>query len=86
MKIYLSTHGRWRFLQARECKTLYNNLKKCGKNVTGCYEATFVSIQKNAKKILHNVARKCCEGILEGHGTLKPNTRTCMKHSNQGGP
>jgi len=36
--------------------------------------------------MLHNVARKCCEGILEGHGTLKPDTRTCMKHSNQGGP
>lgn len=57
MKIYLFTHGRGRFLQASECKTLYNNLKKCEKDVVGCHKATFVLFQKSAKQMLHNVAR-----------------------------
>lgn len=86
MKIYLFAHGRWRVFQASECKTLYNNLKRCEKDVVGSHKAIFASIQKNAKQMLHNVARKCCESIFKCHGTLKPNIWTCMKHSNWGGP
>jgi hypothetical protein len=86
MKIYLFAHGTWRVIQASECKTLYKNLKKCEKNVVRCHKATFVSIQKNAKQMLHNVTKKCCESIWEGHGTVKPNIQTCMKHSNWRGP
>ncbi len=51
-----------------------------------CHEVVFITIWKNANKMLCNVLKWCCEGILKGYKTLKSNNWTYMIHSNLGRP